>query len=175
MAERKNLILVGFMGTGKTAVGRAAAERLGFAYVDTDDLIEQEAGKTIARIFAEDGEPHFRDLESEAIRSLVRLERHVVATGGGCVLRDENWEAMRQAGLVVCLTARPEVILERTRAESHRPLLRTADPMARIRELLDYRAAFYARADLSVDTSDLTVAEVVQRVLEWMFHEAGQA
>jgi shikimate kinase len=108
MSKHKNLILVGFMGTGKTVVGQAAARALGFDYVDSDDLIERKAGKTILRIFAEDGEPHFRDLETEAIRSLASLDRHVVATGGGCVLRDENWEAMRRAGLVVCLAARPE-------------------------------------------------------------------
>jgi shikimate kinase len=134
--------------------------------MDSDDLIEQKAGKTISRIFAEDGEPHFRDLETEAIRSLVSLDRHVVATGGGCVLRDENWEALRRAGLVVCLAARPEVIFERTRRDTHRPLLQTPDPMARIRELLDRRAPFYARADHTIDTSDLALDEVVTQLLE---------
>jgi len=157
---------VGFMGTGKTVVGNAAARALDFAYVDTDDLIEQKAGKPITRIFAEDGEPHFRDLETEVIRSLVSLDRHVIATGGGCVQRDENWEAMRRAGLVVCLAARPEAIFERTRHETHRPLLQTPDPMARIRELLDRRAPFYARADHSIDTSDLKPYEVVAQLLE---------
>lgn len=166
MAEHKNLILVGFMGTGKTAVGQAAARALGFAYVDCDELIEQKAGKAISRIFAEDGEPHFRDLETEVIRSLAARDRHVVATGGGCVLRDENWEALRRAGLVVCLAARPEVIFERTRHHTHRPLLQTPDPMARIHELLDRRVPFYARADHAVDTSDLTMEEVVARLLE---------
>jgi shikimate kinase len=165
MSKHKNLILVGFMGTGKTVVGQAAARALGFDYVDSDDLIERKAGKTISRIFAEDGEPHFRDLETEAIRSLAALDRHVVATGGGCVLRDENWEAMGRAGLVVCLAARPEIILERTRRESHRPLLQTPDPMARICELLARRAPFYARADYTIDTSNLSVDEIVARLL----------
>jgi len=165
MAVAKNLILVGFMGTGKTVVGRAAARALSFDYVDTDDIIERRAGKSITRIFAEDGEPRFRDLETEVLRSLAALERHVVATGGGCVQRDENWQSMRRAGLVVCLSARPEVIFERTRRETHRPLLQTPDPMARIRELLDYREPFYARADYTIDTSDLTVEEVVARLV----------
>jgi len=165
MARHKNLILVGFMGTGKTVVGHAAAGALGFAYVDTDEIIEERAGKAISRIFAEDGEPDFRDLETEAIRSLVSLERHVVATGGGCVQREENWEAMHAAGLVVCLAARPEVIFERTRLTSHRPLLQTSNPLARIRELLDRRVPFYARADHTIDTSDLTVDEVVARLV----------
>jgi len=166
MSKHKNLILVGFMGTGKTAVGKGVARALGFTFVDSDDIIEQKAGKTISCIFAEDGEPHFRDLETDAIRSLALLDRHVVATGGGCVQRDENWEAMRRAGLVVCLAARPEVIFERTRQETHRPLLQTRDPMARIRELLDRRAPFYTRADHTIDTSDLTVDEVVARLLD---------
>ncbi|KPL11663.1 hypothetical protein AMJ85_03480 [candidate division BRC1 bacterium SM23_51] len=166
MARQSNLILVGFMGTGKTVVGQAAARTLGFTYVDTDDLIEQRAGKVIARIFAEDGEPHFRDLETDAIRSLASLDRHVVATGGGCVQRDENWQAMRQAGLVVCLAARPEVIYDRTRGETHRPLLQTPEPLARIRELLARRAPFYARADHTIDTSELTVDQVVACLLD---------
>ena len=162
----KNLILVGFMGTGKTAVGQAAARALDFAYVDTDDRIEARSGKTITRIFAEDGEPHFRNLETEAIRSLETLERHVIATGGGCVLRDENWQAMRRAGLVVCLAATPEVIYERTHRETQRPLLQTADPEARIRQMLADRAPFYARADHTIDTSALTVEQVVTQLLD---------
>lgn len=166
MPKHKNLILVGFMGTGKTAVGQAAAGALGFSYVDTDDLIEERAGKTITRIFAEDGEPRFRDIETQAIRSLESLERHVVATGGGCVLRDENWEAMRRAGMIVCLAATAEVIYERTHRDTHRPLLQTPDPLARIRTMLEERAPFYARADHTIDTSDLTVDEVVARLLE---------
>jgi shikimate kinase len=164
MDKHRNVILVGFMGTGKSVVGRALAVRLGFAFVDTDDLIEARAGKSITRIFAEEGEPHFRDLETEAIRSLAALERHVVATGGGCVLRDENWAAMRQAGLVVCLAARSGTILDRTRHETHRPLLQTPDPMARIHELLEQRAPFYARADQTIDTSDLSVDQIAARI-----------
>jgi shikimate kinase len=166
MGRCNNIILVGFMGTGKTVVGKALAEALGFAYADTDAMIERAAGKAITRIFAEDGEPHFRDLETAAIRSLAALDRHVVSTGGGCVLRDENWDAMREAGRVVCLAARPEVIFERTRRESHRPLLQTPDPMAKIVELLTRRAPFYARADVTVDTSDLCVEEVVKNILD---------
>ena len=162
----RNLILVGFMGTGKTSAGRRAAERLGFAYVDTDDLIEARAGKPISRIFAEEGEGHFRDLEADVLRSLAAREGHVVATGGGCVLREANWDALRRAGRVVCLTARPEVIFERVRRETHRPLLATPDPMARIVELLERRAPFYARADRTIDTSDLSVEEVADRLVE---------
>jgi shikimate kinase len=165
MAKHKNLILVGFMGTGKSVIGHELARTLGFDFVDTDEMIMKKAGKTISGIFAEHGEPHFRDLETAAIRSLVALDRHVVSTGGGCVQRDENWEAMRQAGLVVCLAARADVIYERTRRKPHRPLLQTADPLGRIRELLERRAPFYARADHTVDTSDLKIDEVVAEVL----------
>lgn len=162
----KNLILVGFMGTGKTSVGKAVAERLGFDYIDTDDMVEAAAGKTITEIFADDGEPRFREYETDAIRSLVALERHVVSTGGGCVLREENWEAMREAGVVVCLAASPETIFERVRRETHRPLLQTPDPLGKIKTMLEDRAPRYALADHTIDTSGLTVDEVTERLLD---------
>jgi shikimate kinase len=163
MAE--NIILLGFMGTGKTVVGRQLARRLGYRYIDTDSIIETMAKKSIPRIFAEDGEPHFRDLETRATERVAQLTRHVIATGGGIVMRDENLVNLRRAGPLVCLQAAPDVIYQRTKKDTSRPLLQTPDPRRTIKELLRQRAPHYAKADFHIDTSELSVAEVVEQVL----------
>jgi shikimate kinase len=161
-----NIVLVGFMATGKSTVGRDLAGCLALDVTDTDDLIEEKAGKTISQIFADQGEEAFRDLESEVAREVSKLSRHVIVTGGGIVLREKNLAALKKAGPVFCLAASAETVLERTRGTSHRPLLEAEDPLDRIRELLAYRESFYAQADYVVDTSDLTVSEVRDRILE---------
>lgn len=166
----KNIILTGFMGVGKTSVGTRLAKDLGYAFVDTDTLIESDQRMTITDIFAKFGEPHFREVETRIIQEVMRGERQVVSTGGGAVIRDVNRDAMKKAGLVVCLTARPETIYERIRQETHRPLLRTADPKAKIRELLDSREQFYAQADVVIDTSDLSVDDVITTIKERVKH-----
>jgi len=153
------------MATGKSAVGRALASRLGWREVDTDALIEQRAGRSIAEIFAAEGEEAFRELESEVAEEVARHAGSVIVTGGGIVLRERNMSALRLAGPVVCLTASVETILERTRGTSHRPLLRVEDPATRVRELLERRAPFYAKADHTIDTGALTVAEVCDRIV----------
>ncbi|MDE0554546.1 MAG: shikimate kinase, partial [Candidatus Poribacteria bacterium] len=107
MERKPNIVLVGFMGTGKTSVGRRLASQLRMRYVDTDDLIEQDTGRCITNIFAEDGEPAFRDLESEAVRKASKLYNHVISTGGGVVLSKTNMEALKQNGIIFCLTATP--------------------------------------------------------------------
>ena len=160
-----NVILVGFMGTGKTCVGEALARRLRYTYVDTDDLIEERAGKTISRIFDEDGEGHFRALESQIAADLEGFLEHVIATGGGIIKSDDNIAALKRAGLVVCLTARPEVIYERVKDETHRPLLQVADPAGRIVALLAERRAQYEKSGYQLDTSDLTPEEVVDHIV----------
>ncbi|MCD6385794.1 shikimate kinase [Candidatus Sumerlaeota bacterium] len=163
--SRNNIILVGFMGTGKTVVGNALARRLGFNYIDTDDIIEKRAGKTIPEIFAEDGEAHFRQLEKKAIRSLSHYDKYVIASGGGAVIFDENIKQMKNAGVVICLSARPEVIYERIKHNTYRPLLRVPDPLQRIKELLAQRQAQYEKADVVIDTSELSVDEVVNSII----------
>jgi shikimate kinase len=162
----KNIILTGFMGVGKTSVGTRLASDVGFTFVDTDLLIEADQKMTITEIFAKLGEPHFREVETKIIGQVMQGERQVVSTGGGAVIREANREAFKKAGLVVCLTARPETIYERIRRETHRPLLQTPDPPAKIRELLDGRAKFYAQADVIIDTSDKTVDEVITAIKE---------
>lgn len=165
MSAPRNIILVGFMGAGKTAVSHLLAVRLGWERIDTDDLIVGRAGKSIPEIFEQDGEPHFRDLETDVIRGLGERERTVISTGGGCVMRDENMRALAEAGMVVHLAASSDVIMERCAFDTNRPLLQVEDPMAKIRELLDLRASHYAQAQHTVDTSDLTLEEVSEAVI----------
>ena len=165
MNEPRNLVLIGFMGAGKTTVGRALAARLGWATVDCDDLIEARAGKTIAAIFADEGEGHFRDLEAAVAAGLASYEHAVITTGGGVVERPGNLDHLRRAGRVIYLRARPEILYGRVAGSSHRPLLQVADPLARVRELLARRAPAYEQADRVVDTDNLTIAEVVERIL----------
>lgn len=162
----KNLVLVGFMGTGKSVLGRAAAERLGFRFFDTDEMVEAADGRPIHRIFQESGEGYFRDLESAAVREASGYCGAVIATGGGALGRPENVAALRSTGVLVCLTARPEVILQRVSSQGvERPLLKCGNPLARIQALLDERRSAYAQADAVVDTSDLTPDQALEYVI----------
>jgi shikimate kinase len=161
----RNIVLVGFMGSGKTSVGQEIAKRLGWDFVDTDAFIEVTTGRTIADIFAQDGEAAFRILESDAVRAVASRCRVVIATGGGVVLRPENVATLRANGVLVLLDASAEALYERIRHETHRPLLQVADPIARIRELLDARRPFYAQADVVLDTTDLSVSDIADEVL----------
>jgi shikimate kinase len=162
----RNLALIGFMGTGKSSVGRLEAMQLRFELVDTDALIEARAGKTIARIFAEDGEPAFRAHEQAVVSDLASRRDLVVATGGGLAAHGENLEQLKAHAFVVCLWASPETIWERVRHQAHRPLLQTPDPPARIRELLREREPFYRRADLLVNTDPRSLRDIAQLVVQ---------
>ncbi len=161
-----NIVLVGFMASGKSTVGRELSRQLSLEVVDTDDLIEEKAEKTISEIFSEDGEEALRDLESEIAQDVSKLTGHIIITGGGIVLREANIQALKMAGPVFCLTASPEVILQRTQGTSHRPLLQTPDPLSKIRELLRLREPFYAKADHIIDTSSLTILEVAAYIID---------
>lgn len=163
----QDIYLVGFMGTGKTAVGRHLAKALGLELVDIDDLIVKKEGRSISDIFAQSGEPYFRKAEKEALKEISGKFRQVVDCGGGIVIDPENIATMKQSGRLVCLSARPEVILERTKRHAHRPLLNVSDPLAKIKELLEARKPYYAKADFTVDTSDLTIQHVAEKILEW--------
>ena len=160
----RNIILTGFMGVGKTSVGTRLARDLGYRFIDTDELIEEDQKITITDIFSSFGEPYFRDVETRIIRQVLEGEDQVVSTGGGAVIRDENRRAFRERGLTICLTARPEVVFERIRHETHRPLLQVPDPLARVRELLAGREQFYHQADFVIDTSDMTVDDVIGEI-----------
>ncbi|MFH2137969.1 MAG: shikimate kinase [Candidatus Omnitrophota bacterium] len=162
----KNIALVGFMGTGKTTIARILAEKLGFECVDIDDLIEFTEGMKIVDIFGQKGEAYFRDVEKEVVRKAAAQAKKVIACGGGVVLNENNIINLKQNGFIVCLSASPEVILERTKNYPHRPLLNVEDKAGKIKEMLEFRQPYYATADYTVNTSDLTKEEVVDRILE---------
>ena len=165
------IILTGFSGTGKTAVGPIVAKRLGWELIDTDRLVEERAGKSILDIFRDQGEEHFRELESGALADACAREKAVISTGGGAVLRPENRALMARSGFIVCLEARPETILRRLndRAEDEpldRPLLAAGDPLSRIRELKQGRQHLYALCDWAVHTDEMTPDEVAAEVMK---------
>jgi shikimate kinase len=167
----QNLALVGFMGTGKSAVGRLAAQYLHFTFVDTDELIETEVGKSIPEIFAQQGEAAFRKYERDVVNGLSARRGAVIATGGGLVGDPSNLASLKTHALVICLWASPETIWARVRAQTHRPLLQGPDPPAKIRELLEQRAPAYRQADVQILTDFRSPKEVVQHVLH-QFHLA---
>lgn len=167
----KNLVLIGYRATGKTTVARLVAERLGWQWVDADVEIERRAGKPIAQIFGEDGEPAFRDLEAEVIADLCGRPRLVVAAGGGAPLRPESRQAMRSQGIVVWLKAPPETILARMTADattaSRRPNLTDKDPFEEIVHLLAQREPIYRQsAHLEVDTEQKSPSQVAAEILD---------
>ncbi len=166
--NRVNIVLTGFMATGKTVVGRTLARHFSMKYIDTDSEIEKEAGCTIPEIFNTKGESWFRDIENRIVRRVAHLDGHVVATGGGVVLREENMKVLEKNGVIICLTASPEVILKRASRVETRPLLQVEDPMARIKELLEIRRPYYQRCHLMVDTSDKSVKEVVRKIVSFV-------
>ena len=161
------IVLTGFMGTGKSEVGRRLARRLGRAFVDTDAMVEARTGKPVAAIFADEGEPAFRGLERAAVAEAVAHREAVVAVGGGAVLDPTNVATLRAAGVTICLTARPETILARVGDGTARPLLAGDDPRAAVERLIaERRGAYAAVADLTLDTSDLSIDEVVEEIRE---------
>lgn len=150
--EYRNIALIGLMGAGKSSVGRILAERLHFDYVDTDTLIEREAGRSVSALFEELGEAHFRALEQALVPRLAERDRTVISTGGGLGANPEHLAKLKTHALVCYLCATPERLFERVRHASHRPLLRHPDPLQRLRELLAAREPFYRQADLLVST-----------------------
>ncbi len=159
------IFLVGFMGAGKTTVGRVLARRLKYDLFDLDQLIEARAGKTISEIFAERGEPEFRRLEREAIRSYSELKHAVIALGGGAYVSEENRRVLRAAGKTVWLDCPLEVCLRRIGADKTRPLAGDPDQMA---ELLEARRAAYAKADYVLTTAELTAEEIAVEIINML-------
>lgn len=169
------LALIGFMGSGKSRIGSELARRLHLNFIDTDRVIERVSGMRISEIFDTYGEHVFRDYEHEIIRRTTRLDDAVISTGGGTVTRSENRDLLRSRGPIVLLTASPETIYLRTRRHP-RPLLEVADPLAKIRELLDEREALYTdAADIVVNSDDRQVGEVVEDIVKQLigWHRQG--
>ena len=161
----RNLALIGFMGTGKSSVGRALAAHFNFEFIDTDELIVHRGGKAITDIFAQDGEPAFRELERQIVTELAARSGSVISTGGGLGANAEHLAALKTHSLTVCLWASPETIFERVRHSSHRPLLNNPDPLARIRELLAQREGVYKQADLLIGTELRNIKEVMHQII----------
>jgi shikimate kinase len=160
-----NVALVGFMGTGKSSVGRMLAGELHFKFVDTDEMIESRSGCRITEIFANQGEAVFRQLECSLVTELATAKDLVISTGGGLVINPANLASLKTHALVVCLWAPPEAIWQRTRHQAHRPLLNNPDPLGKIRTLLAEREPFYRQADVLVNTESRSIREITQHVL----------
>ena len=160
------IFLTGFMGCGKTSVGRELSDRLGYQFVDLDEAVVREAGVSVKEIFAVQGEPAFRRLESEALQRVAAGAGLVVSTGGGAVIAGANRAVMRGAGSIVNLTASVDTIAARLCGDSERPLLEGDASRERIRNMLETREQFYADADLRIDTTAKTVAAVAAEILE---------
>jgi shikimate kinase len=163
--EIRNLALAGFMGVGKSSVGRMAAAELQFEFVDTDELIESRTGVKITEIFARFGEPAFRKFESDLVAEMAAWSGRVISTGGGLVANPANLASLKSHSLVACLWATPETIYQRTKHQSHRPLLQEPDPLAKIRALLATREAAYKSCDVLVNTEQRSIKEIATHVL----------
>jgi shikimate kinase len=162
---RKNVLLIGLMGAGKTTVGRQLARRMGFAFADLDLEIEQRTGVRIPTIFEVEMETGFRNRETRMLKELVDRDDMVLATGGGVVLRPENRELLRASGTVVYLNATPAVLYERTRRSTHRPLLNVPNPLEKLQELHAQRDPLYREiADIIIDTKPGAVSAIVRQV-----------
>ena len=160
------IVLIGFMGAGKSSVGRTLARMTGLVRFDTDEMIAARFGLTIAEIFAQHGEGTFREAETATLRELTGKGQAVIVTGGGIVLREENVALLHELGTTIYLAADEETLFARISRRATRPLLQTADPRATLRELLAARLPLYRQAaELEVDTSRLTHDEVARKVL----------
>lgn len=162
----QNIYLIGFMGAGKTTVGKLLAEQLKRGFVEMDEAIERREGKKIVDIFSLYGESYFREKEKEVLKDIAQKSGLVVSCGGGIVIDKENIEILKSTGTVFWLMASPEVIYQRTRGCSVRPLLNVDNPKERIKELLSRRLSLYQQAHHYIDTSHLSPQEVVRKIIE---------
>lgn len=165
---RNNYILIGYMGCGKSTIGKKLSEILNIKLVDTDAWIEERQGMTVSEIFATKGEPFFRDLETGTLQELLEeKESMVISVGGGLPLREENRRLLQQLGQVIYLKAQPETIYNRVKGDTTRPLLQTENPMGKIREMLGQREEKYqTAADKIVMVDEKDVSEIVYEVLD---------
>jgi len=162
--EKSNIVLIGFMGTGKTTVGSNLAQRLGWKFANTDDLIEARQEMTISDMFATIGEAGFRQVESEVVRESLEQSHQVIATGGGAVLSEQNRIVMQRNGYVVALTASADTIIDRVSKDQNRPLVQ-GNVAERVHTLLENRKHAYDFADMKIDTSALSVEQIVDLII----------
>jgi len=175
MIER-NIVLTGFMGTGKTVTGRMLASVLNVDFIDTDAVIVERENMAVARIFQVKGEAYFRDVESVVIEEVSRRKGCVIATGGGAVIMEKNLLALKKNGIVICLTADPAIILLRTSSSKDRPLLlKSKDAIATIRHILKERRPYYLKTDYTIDTSAHSPEDTVKAIMGIIKEENGYA
>ena len=175
LMKKSSIVLIGFMGVGKTAVGKCLADYLQVEFIDTDLVVETEAGMTIPEIFQRYGEKRFRALECKVVREAAACSRKVIATGGGVVLNPENLRLLREKGCIILLEAQPEVIEDRLKKQGGRPLLyHGKDLRSRIQELLDERQKYYQDCDFAVDTSDLSVEQVAKEITSLLKYQVRE-
>jgi len=167
----KNIVLIGFMGTGKTSVGRILAQRLGWSFLDLDTEVERAVRMPISKYFDRYGETAFRDREQEAVERVSAQPQCVVATGGGVVLRQENIDRLKKTGILVCLSASEQEIVARTAGDSLRPLLNRPDRLQAIRDLLTARMPRYRQSDVWVETDGKSAAETAALILQRLQEE----
>lgn len=164
---KNNIVLIGFMGSGKTTVGEALAQELSYGFLDTDQYIEKKEQMTISQIFAEKGETYFRGVETSSLQELVSdLEGTIISSGGGLPLRPENAKLLKQLGFTIYLKASQETIWERLKEDTTRPLLQCENPQKKIQDLLDYRDPIYeVGAHMVVSVDDKSVEEIAGEIL----------
>lgn len=161
----KNIALIGFMAVGKSAIGRTLAKRLRRRFVDLDRVIERAEGSKVREIFERKGEAYFRQLEKQALTTVLEANNQVIATGGGVILDDQNMQILRDKALLIGLSAELDILLARAGDGSKRPLLQGSDRREKIQDLLRQRSARYAQAHVTIDTSHLTVDQVVTKII----------
>jgi shikimate kinase len=164
----RNIALIGFMAVGKSAVGRRLAKKLRRRFVDLDRLIEKRAGMKVREIFVQKGEPYFRQLEKQTLATVLKNDRQVISTGGGVIMDDENLALLRDKALLIGLTASIDVLLARAGNGSKRPLLKGANRKERVEELLTQRQSRYAQGHVTIDTTKLTLDQVVGKIIHFI-------
>ena len=168
--KKENVLLIGFMGAGKTTVGKKLSYKLRVPVEDTDKLIERRAGKTITEIFASEGEEAFRQMETEELVEISKRKyRRIFSVGGGTPVREQNRALLKKCGKVVYLRVKPETVWERVKEDTTRPLLQCEDPLAKIRDLMEARKeAYESCADLIVDVDEMSAEECAEKLALWL-------
>lgn len=162
----KNIYLVGFMGTGKSTVGKALAKVLNKEFKDLDELIEEREKIKIVEIFEQFGEQYFREVETAVVREISEKENLVIATGGGVVVNEENFSLLKKSGTLITLVASPEAIYERIKDSTERPLLNVENPLDTIKRMLFERAYYYIKSDFIVDTTEREIDDIISEICE---------
>ena len=165
MNPKKNLVLIGMMGSGKSTIGARVAQLLHLPFYDVDKEIEKKAHNTISEIFQQEGEVAFRELEYEIIQQLAAQSPGVIATGGGAFIEKRNQEILKKNGIIFYLNASAETLFHRVKQTTHRPLLQTEDPLHRLKDLLEKRRTSYERADYQIDVEKQSLAEIIQQII----------